>query len=111
MLLRRKLTVLLMAMVMLVMTAAPAMAFNSSQHCTELDPDHPCPVPTEGPPATAGGPEASHRQGTKGNDNVQPNPSSVTVHCSRVPDGESGTMVVHFDKEGNATKTTGGGNC
>ena len=118
------LTVALVMAAMMVAMAMPAMAFNSSQHCPPSEKalsDTPCPVPTEGPPATAGGPEASHRQGTKGNEIghgpdedrgvAQGNPSSVTVHCSRVPDGGSGTMVVHFDKEGNPTKTTGGGEC
>jgi|SRR5215208_3281094 len=109
MLLWRKLTILLMAAALIVTMASPAMAFNSSQHCTELAPERPCPYPTEGPPTLSGGPEASHRQGTRGNENVQPNPSSVVVHCRGVePQGE-GVVAIHFNE--NAPQTTGGGTC
>ena len=108
------LTVALVMAAMVVGMAMPAMAFNSSHHCNETqnpgapDPDNPCPVPTDGPPALSGGPGQSHLEGTKGNDNVQPNPSSLAVHCDRI--GGSGTTVQHFDKDG-PTKTTGGGDC
>jgi hypothetical protein len=109
---KRIILVLTVALIMAAMMAAmamPAMAFNSSQHCTALNPDRPCPFPSEGPPTLAGGPEASHRQGTEGNENVQPNPSSVTVHCRGVePQGE-GVEVIHFNP--NAPETTGGGSC
>jgi hypothetical protein len=103
------LTVALVMAAMLVAMAMPAMAFNSSQHCAELDPDHPCEFPSEGAPTQSGGPAASHRQGTRGNpETVKGSPSSLVTHCRGVNE-EKGVHVDHFNE--NAPEETGGGNC
>jgi hypothetical protein len=101
--------VAVMAM-MLAAMAAPAMAFNSSQHCAELNPQSPCPfLGDEGAPIMSGGPGASHREATRGNlENVKLSPSSVVLHCREL-EGE-GSVVVHFNKQKEG-ETTGNGTC
>jgi hypothetical protein len=103
------LSVMALLAAMVVATAAPAMAFNSSQHCAELNPQSPCPfLGDEGAPIMSGGPGASHREATRGNlENVKESPSSVVLHCREL-EGE-GTAVVHFNP--NAPAVTGNGTC
>jgi hypothetical protein len=109
---RRILLVLSMAALMAAMLAAmaaPAMAFNSSQHCAELNPESPCPFPDdEGAPIFTGGPGGSHREGTRGNlENVKASPSSIVLHCREL--GGKGSVGFHFNP--NAPEITGGGDC
>ena len=109
---RRILLVLSVAALMAMMLAAmasPAMAFNSSQHCAELNPQAACPFPEdEGPPIMSSGPGASHREATRGNlENVKESPSSIALHCREL--GGEGTTVHHFNDK--APARTGSGTC